>query len=490
MLDRTRLNLLKSKNTNILILDGVVTNTNTNPSSGLQIIPETQTNTVTNSSYTNINTEIDMSNTEINTKKPLLEISPLNKLKNTKQVHNQNIQFGSHVDSNQVDNPKPLISFAPVEGNSFSEFKFNLRQKHAIKDFNDNDSGELDTRSYQKYSSDDDQDYFVKDYFASETKVSPTLKRINLGELSEQISDRSFAKNIKSKNRTVRYVITAVFCSLLLSLTIASFVSYNNNSDKNAEASSEVLGVEETKINENYSIWIKSFNKGNYSEPEKDIDSDKLTNFEEFIIGSNPSSAHSCNPNIEDEQNLINLIDPSTCKGIDLNNIEDTKKFSEIINIPQTQIETNPNQPPIIETRSLKKNITKNESDINFVLLSQTSSLSTQEKGELESKLSNYMAQSNKKINMDSIDKLLRVSSTYRVPVRYLASLIVNESIFSSKFSGSVEGLESFGGWYANMNAKGLTDCEKWKSLKPNDDQFCLGIENATNETGYFVGWE
>jgi hypothetical protein len=101
-----------------------------------------------------------------------------------------------------------------------------------------------------------------------------------------------------------------------------------------------------SKSNNNFNVyksWVESSNNGIYSKPEEDIDNDKLSNFEEFLIRSNPITPYSCNAKITDIENLNNLINPATCKAIDLNNPEEINRFRQVIAIPSIDIEVEPN---------------------------------------------------------------------------------------------------------------------------------------------------
>ena len=150
-------------------------------------------------------------------------------------------------------------------------------------------------------------------------------------------------------NNQVR--ILALF-SVMIFLISASIWSYSiiENNQKLANASKEPISAFEIKKN-TYKLWVEAINNGIYSPPELDLDVDGLTNYEEFLIGSNPLKASSCNAKITDIQNLINLINPATCKVIDLTNPEEINKFGEVITIPQIDIEITqePNSKPIIK---------------------------------------------------------------------------------------------------------------------------------------------
>lgn len=92
-----------------------------------------------------------------------------------------------------------------------------------------------------------------------------------------------------------------------------------------------------------YKSWLYNYNSGldpgdaanDYS---ADIDLDGLSNYEEFLIGSNPTTAYSCNPKITDAQNLVNLINPVNCKAINLENPLVANVFYKLIPTLNPQI--------------------------------------------------------------------------------------------------------------------------------------------------------
>ena len=133
-------------------------------------------------------------------------------------------------------------------------------------------------------------------------------------------------------------MVSAITVTVLMLGTTA--MSYSNlastQQPKTANAQVPITSILE-KQKEEYTKWIKGINNDTYLDPNGDQDGDKLTNFEEFLVGSHPLTTHTCNINISDSENLINLINPATCKGIDTNNPAEVAKFGQVVNLPALQ---------------------------------------------------------------------------------------------------------------------------------------------------------
>ncbi len=186
-----------------------------------------------------------------------------------------------------------------------------------------------------------------------------SFKRMSLSDLEENYEnkptltpEKKLKKLSKSNKRSVlknlrvnkRHALVAGSIATMLIIGSLTFSNLGNskadNNEKIANAAFNPTKPELNQKKEAYSIWIKNLNKNTFIDGNVDSDKDGLTNFEEFLIGSNPLDANSCNKNITDQENLINLINPATCKGIDLENPVDVKIFGDIINVPliKTQI--------------------------------------------------------------------------------------------------------------------------------------------------------
>lgn len=177
----------------------------------------------------------------------------------------------------------------------------------------------------------------LEDSFDIKPVLSPKKR---LQKLSKTNKKKLIGKvRINKKNTVIAFGIVTM--AIISGITMNNLSNANiNSSDKFANAAEVVKKSDLQKKMDAYSDWIKAQNNGQFVDSNADSDKDGLTNYEEFVIGSKPLSAFSCNENINDSENLINLINPSTCRGIDPNNADDIKTFGDIINLPllQTQI--------------------------------------------------------------------------------------------------------------------------------------------------------
>jgi hypothetical protein len=179
----------------------------------------------------------------------------------------------------------------------------------------------------------------IEDSFDNKPKLTPKKRLQKLSKTNKN----TFAKRVRlnKKNTVLAFGIATMV--IISGITLNNISNTNiNSSDKLANAAEVVIKSDLQKKMDAYSSWIKDQNNGQFVDSNTDSDKDGLTNYEEFVIGSKAFTAFSCNENINDSENLINLINPSTCRGIDPDNAEDVKTFGDIINLPllQTQIGT------------------------------------------------------------------------------------------------------------------------------------------------------
>jgi hypothetical protein len=177
----------------------------------------------------------------------------------------------------------------------------------------------------------------LEDSFENKPVVSPKKKLDKLSKTNKQ----SNLKKIRINKKNTALALGMATMLIIGGITFNNLSRTNiNSTDKVANAAEVAKKTELQQKMEAYSEWIKNLNNGQFIDPNTDSDKDKLTNYEEFVIGSNPFSASSCNERINDSENLLNLINPSTCRGINLEDPNDIKTFGDIVNLPllQTQI--------------------------------------------------------------------------------------------------------------------------------------------------------
>ena len=162
--------------------------------------------------------------------------------------------------------------------------------------------------------------------------VDESLDKASAQVINKESCISQTGKKIRRSNKLRRYsastlftTIIIIFCTLFLTGNAQWMGKFG---EKNAQA-------DKTKSTKNisYDKWIADNNFGNYAAPGEDLDKDSINNYEEFLIGSNPSNKNSCNVNVTDNENLLNLIDPVSCLPIDFNVPNQVLRFKEVLNI-------------------------------------------------------------------------------------------------------------------------------------------------------------
>jgi hypothetical protein len=295
--------------------------------------------------------------------------------------------------------------------------------------------------------------------------------------------------------------------------------------------------ITQTKPEDGYKKWaIEKF--GKEVDPFEDTDKDQLTNNEEFIIGSDPKNPNSCDANKTDSENLIELINPTTCKPINLQNKDDVAKFRKVIDF-QT-----------VKTKTISQDVKNNQSatptnnSTSVSGLFGSSSLEDLNKQEFNSgklqadldliqkkesvikkidRINDYMK---KYRSLEPLDRnypipvngavYLEVSQQYNVPLKYVVAVAQRESRFGTDrynteggltrpgkykniysmgldddgnnlgFETWEKGVESFGKWYKKFNDRGVSDCAKWRIYNPNGD-YCKAIEDTASEIDVYL---
>ncbi len=186
---------------------------------------------------------------------------------------------------------------------------------------------------------------------------------------SPSFSGSIFYNPIFNKHLQLRLVTSLALIALIVFGSGLFFSSMPANFDPSRLATADQKSsLTQTELKQTiYKTWVESYNYGQYSSPEEDLDKDGLTNYEEFLISSNPMTPFSCNAKITDIQNLSNLINPSTCKAIDLTNPDEINKFREVITIPEINIEIErPNPNKVKKTENTQKKTTESTNTTNI----------------------------------------------------------------------------------------------------------------------------
>lgn len=202
----------------------------------------------------------------------------------------------------------------------------------------------------------------LEEKFENKPIISPEKKLKKLSKTNK----KSIIKKIRVSKKHSAVAIGMLSMVLIAGFTFSNLSNTQNNNDKVAFAAEAPIKSSLQQKKDAYSDWIKSQNDGKFVDANEDSDKDGLTNFEEFVIGSKTFSPNSCNENINDSENLINLINPATCKGIELDSPEDAKKFGDIINLPLIKTEIGKKKEVIESSNSSIVNVQDEELTSNI----------------------------------------------------------------------------------------------------------------------------
>jgi hypothetical protein len=361
-------------------------------------------------------------------------------------------------------------------------------------------------------------------------------------------SYQNYQSPYQRKSNKKLYIVA--FTMLFISATIFTFTfnSYqqrqnrsavagvNENSQSSSKSSSSASSIKKgipILDEEGYAKWIKEKNK-TFVDYNEDLDADGLTNGEEFLLETDPLKAKTCDDKT-DVENLVNLVDPSNCKPMDLSKDENVKKFSKFINIPIVKEEflTDIKEKDATIEVDKKKSVLQvfeiasftDLDKLNPENIKQTTKLSETKLTYLEmvDKIQKYIQIYR---SQDAVDRnyappvhpavYLDVALKYDVPLKYMLALARSESRFGTDrfdsagnltrpgqfkniysiglddsgnnlgFATWEEGVEGFGKWYQKFQKRGVSDCSKWRIYNPNGD-YCVKIETLAKEIQIFL---
>jgi len=372
----------------------------------------------------------------------------------------------------------------------------------------------------------------------SQPNPAPEQKNVarNLPQVARRSAEQSLSSELKNTKKGIssrKKILGVMSIIFVLSFTVVGLFSNLNISDEQ-NSNPAVAGAQEIKQNGSpeYISWIIEKNKS-YSDTEDDLDSDGLTNEEEFKLETNPISPNSCNPEKTDAQNLFELINPVDCQPINLEDADQFEKFKDILN-----------QSKLLESAEDSQNVAPAEMKMNsegFLKLFGVSSFDDLEKISVESlkqqgqdspikveyikkidridkyikKFRSYEPYDRDEKSPVSPAKYLQVSLEYNTPLKYLIAVARAESRFGTdkydrsgelsrpgkfkniysigltsisdkSYSSWDKGVEGFGIWYKRYQDRGVSDCRKWKIYNPNGD-YCSKIEKLSREVEDFL---
>ncbi len=346
--------------------------------------------------------------------------------------------------------------------------------------------------------------------------------------------------------------------SFALIFVVFSFVTvfaYNNSQSISLATSNqgEVQGVsesidpatEEPEMGEfgtdAYQDWIVE-KTGNIELAQGDLDSDGLTNMEEFLISTDPLNVSTCGGDLSDSQKLVNLIDPVTCSEINVDDKASIKKYEDVIDI--NKIKKNLYEDIINEEPALETTPVADTSDGSLISIFGAESIEDLNGKEIDTtniekqievlqqqasyvdlieKVDQYIQKSR---SLEPFDRdyavpvsgavYVDVSIRYDVPLKYVLAVAQRESRFGTDrytkngnltrpgqyqniysmglddsgnnigFETWEKGVESFGKWYRRFDDAGVSDCRKWRIYNPNGD-YCAHINETSSQIEFFL---
>jgi hypothetical protein len=95
----------------------------------------------------------------------------------------------------------------------------------------------------------------------------------------------------------------------------------------------EVAQAQDSAEDREFTVWARNVDPGselNIDSRDSDTDEDGLTNYQEYLLQSNPLSPKTCDNTMSDMQALRDLIYPGTCREIDWTNPQQVSNFVEV----------------------------------------------------------------------------------------------------------------------------------------------------------------
>ena len=404
---------------------------------------------------------------------------------------------------------KPIQSIDNLQPNSH---KVDLEKFRTI--FSDDDFKNINGAEFFQFKAPLKFDASDIPQFSSQSSfklVDEKSTRVNLYDLNNELHNSNLRKKIRRNNKLKRYSVSTLFTTLIIIFCTLFLTGNAQWMGKFGEKSVQADKTKNQKI-ENYDKWIVANNFGKYSAPGEDLDKDGLNNYEEFLIGSMPTNKNSCNTNATDNENLLNLIDPVTCKPIDFDDVGQIQRFKDVLNITPEFIQKHQNKPSPIQnfnfpatevinsTISVSQSSTSLVTDIlpipnteintpatptfieasakidlpkinvqNTAQSSQSEVVKNPDPAKLKNAVSttavqqyidqyrSYDKYDNQIANPVSADYFIDMSKRYDVPLKYVLALARSESRFGTD-QFNQDGSENRIGRHLNMYSIGLDD--------------------------------
>ena len=148
-------------------------------------------------------------------------------------------------------------------------------------------------------------------------KFTSTFVNFAGGLFKLEAYEESLGQKLHYSKVLRRFSNLALLAGVVVFSAGAGIRVYNSNSNPQSTVSAaEVPSIEPEPLGA-FEQWMLD-NTGFITNTSDDTDEDGLTNYEEFLLGSNVSNKYSCGNAKTDAQLALELINPGTCKKVDL----------------------------------------------------------------------------------------------------------------------------------------------------------------------------
>jgi hypothetical protein len=298
----------------------------------------------------------------------------------------------------------------------------------------------------------------------------------------------------KQKQSSSGFTVFVATISVIMGLSLGIFLGFESPSETLA-----FFGVENAEVeyriqtnDPSYQNWANS-SIASLKNGSDDPDKDGLTNYQEYLLGSNPFNKYSCS-NQSDLELVIDLRNPNGCKEIDFEDSKEINKFFEVFKSSNVINEQIKNFDPSINDDIPTGNIEPIKSQIDASVIEKYMLDSFSQKRNISSDNLPISAQDFIEISEKysiNISILLANSAPTEYGLRDVTSKINSEGNIEKtnnvtrlgslnspayRFGNKKNSLITFALWYQYMKARSVPEC-KIVEILSNDIDECKNIQ-------------
>jgi hypothetical protein len=298
----------------------------------------------------------------------------------------------------------------------------------------------------------------------------------------------------KQKQSSSGFTVFVATISVIMGLSLGIFLGFESPSETLA-----FFGVENAEVeyriqtnDPSYQNWANS-SIASLKNGSDDPDKDGLTNYQEYLLGSNPFNKYSCS-NQSDLELVIDLRNPNGCKEIDFEDSKEINKFFEVFKSSNVINEQIKNFDPSINDDIPTGNIEPIKSQIDASVIEKYMLDSFSQKRNISSDKLPISAQDFIEISEKysiNISILLANSAPTEYGLRDVTSKINSEGNIEKtnnvtrlgslnspayRFGNKKNSLITFALWYQYMKARSVPEC-KIVEILSNDIDECKNIQ-------------